>query len=181
MASIYKPSESGFFYTQVLNADGSPADGATVTLTVWKSDGTRFLNAVNMPHIVGSHGLYQYGFTAPATVQRMVANVWSTTPTAYGSDDIYVSDWTKDIDDTLDAAISSRAPEAGGNVAAIKAITDALPDAGALTTIQADLDNPDQYKADVAALALEATLTAMKGVGWTTETMKLIKDLIETI
>ncbi len=43
-------------------------------------------------------------------------------------------------------------------VDAIKIITDALPDAGALTTIQADLDNPNQYKANVAALALEATL-----------------------
>lgn len=107
---------------------------------------------------------------------------------------------------------------------AIKAITDALPDAGALTTIQADLDNPDQYKADlttletrlsairagyldqldfdlqeaiaalqtdldnpaqyradVAALALEATLTAIKGVGWTTETLKAIKDAIDAI
>lgn len=36
---------------------------------------------------------------------------------------------------------------------AIKAITDALPDAGALSTIQADLDNPSQYKADVSGLA----------------------------
>lgn len=37
-------------------------------------------------------------------------------------------------------------------VDAIKLITDALPDAGALTTIQADLDNPNQYKADLSTL-----------------------------
>lgn len=37
-----------------------------------------------------------------------------------------------DIHDTIDA---------------VKAVTDNLPDSGALTTIQADLDNPNQYKA----------------------------------
>ena len=31
-----------------------------------------------------------------------------------------------------------------------------------LSNIQADLDNPDQYKADVSALALESTTTAIK-------------------
>jgi len=67
------------------------------------------------------------------------------------------------------------------DIDAIKAVTDALPDGGALTTIQADLDNPAQYKADVAALALEATLTAIKGAGWTTETLKAIKDAIDAI
>lgn len=71
--------------------------------------------------------------------------------------------------DTLDLLIN-----------AIKAVTDNIPDGGSLTAlltsiasiltdteatipgllaiIQADLDNPDQYKADVAALALETTL-----------------------
>jgi len=43
-------------------------------------------------------------------------------------------------------------------VDAIQAITDNLPDSGALTTIQADLDNPNQYKADVTALAIEANV-----------------------
>lgn len=52
---------------------------------------------------------------------------------------------------------------------------------GALTTIHADLDNPDQYKADVSALALEATLTAIKGAGWTNETLKLIKELVDEL
>lgn len=50
-----------------------------------------------------------------------------------------------------------------------------------ITAILADLDNPDQYKADVAALALEATLTAIKGGGWTDETLKAIKDAIDAI
>lgn len=36
-------------------------------------------------------------------------------------------------------------------------------------------------KADVSALALEATLTAIKGTGWTNETLKLIKDTIDAL
>jgi len=52
---------------------------------------------------------------------------------------------------------------------------------GLLATIQADLDNPDQYKADVAALALEATLTAIKGAGWTDENLTTIDALIDAI
>jgi len=50
-----------------------------------------------------------------------------------------------------------------------------------LGAMQADLDNPDQYKADVSTLALEATLTAMKGAGWTTETLKALADAIDAI
>jgi hypothetical protein len=57
-------------------------------------------------------------------------------------------------------------------LSALKVLIDAL---------QTDLDNPNQYKADVSALALEATLTAIKGGGWTTETLKAIKDLIDTL
>lgn len=34
-----------------------------------------------------------------------------------------------------------------------------------------ELDDPDRYKANVSSLALEATLTAMKGAGWTDETL----------
>jgi len=97
MPSIYKPGEAGAFYAQVLNADGSPANAATVTLTVWKVDGSKFLDGVNMTHIATSNGLYQYLFTAPATPQRMLADVSSTTPTAYGVDEIYVAEWTEDI------------------------------------------------------------------------------------
>jgi len=74
--------------------------------------------------------------------------------------DIKGAGWTNENLTTIDSLID-----------AIKTVTDALPDGGALTTIQADLDNPDQYKADVAALALEATLTAIKGAGWTDENL----------
>ncbi len=47
--------------------------------------------------------------------------------------------------------------------------------------IEAKLDAPDNFKADVSALALEATLTAIKGAGWTNETLKAIKDAVDAI
>ena len=50
-----------------------------------------------------------------------------------------------------------------------------------LDDAQADLDSPDQYKANVSALALEATLTAIKGTGWTTETLKSIGGAIAAL
>lgn len=50
-----------------------------------------------------------------------------------------------------------------------------------MTALQADLDNPTQYKADVSALALEATLTAIKGAGWTDETLAALKALVDAV
>jgi len=58
----------------------------------------------------------------------------------------------------------------------------------ALTTIDGNVDDietilgtPDNFKADVSALALEATLTAIKGAGWTDETLVAIKAVIDGI
>jgi hypothetical protein len=58
-----------------------------------------------------------------------------------------------------DVILSDDTAFAGANIAAIKAKTDLIS----------------------SALALEATLTAMKGTGWTNETLKAIKDLIALI
>jgi len=127
MASIYKPGESGVFYAQVLNGDGTPANAATVKLTVWKSDGSKFLDGVGMSYITGSNGMYKYAFTAPATVERMVADVSSTSPTAYGTEDIYVAGWADDIVSVkakTDLIGASVALESGGKLAAVKAQTD---------------------------------------------------------
>lgn len=61
-------------------------------------------------------------------------------------------------------AANYTAPDNAG-ITAIKAKTDNLPanTATALTNIQADLDNPNQYKADVSGLATEANATTNKG------------------
>jgi len=118
-------------------------------------------------------------------------------------------------------AANYTAPD-NASITAIKAKTDLIPatpaQAGeytsALSAIQADLDNPSQYKADVSglatssalatvdtvvdgiattlanpdnfkadvsALALESTLTAMKGAGWSTETLAAIKSAIDAL
>lgn len=74
-------------------------------------------------------------------------------------------------------------------VDAIKLKTDLIPaspaEAGeytaAIAAVQAELDNPDQYKADVSGLALESTLTAIKGAGWSTETLAAIKSAIDAL
>jgi hypothetical protein len=72
---------------------------------------------------------------------------------------------------THDTDIKALLNSAVYGLSALKVLIDA---------VQTDLDNPDQYKADVSSLALEATLTAIKGVGWMSETLKAIKDAIDT-
>lgn len=57
-----------------------------------------------------------------------------------------------------------------------------------LSTIDTNVDDvetilgtPANFMADVSALALEATLTAIKGAGWTDETLVAIKSVIDAI
>jgi len=47
--------------------------------------------------------------------------------------------------------------------------------------IATTLANPDNFKADVSALALESTLTAMKGAGWTNESLVTLKAYVDEI
>lgn len=47
------------------------------------------------------------------------------------------------------------------------------------TTGSRELSTPNSYKADVSALALEASLTAIKGIGWIDENIKEIVDMLE--
>ena len=96
--SEYSPSENAFIYAQILDATGDPANTATVTLNLYKSDGTKLVNAQAMTYITGSNGLYQYNFTAPADVQRMIADVASTSPVAYGVEAVCVAEWADQVD-----------------------------------------------------------------------------------
>lgn len=66
----------------------------------------------------------------------------------------------------LDADISSRSSHAAADVWAASG---------------RELSTPNNYKADISAVALEATLTAIKGDGWSAETLKAIKDAVDTI
>jgi hypothetical protein len=91
--SIYAPGEPAVLYAQVLDAAGNPVATATVTLNLFRVDGSKVLDNVNMPYIPGTNGIYQYEFTAPSGIERLVADVKSTAPTAYGIEDIYVPQW----------------------------------------------------------------------------------------
>jgi len=50
-----------------------------------------------------------------------------------------------------------------------------------VTGTLANTDNANNFKADVSNLALEATLTAIKGSGWTNETLKAIKEYVDEL
>ncbi len=50
-----------------------------------------------------------------------------------------------------------------------------------VAAIEVKLDTPANFMADVTALALEATLTAIKGGGWSTQTLVAIKTAIDAI
>ena len=91
--SIYAPGEPAVLYAQVLDAAGNPVNTATVTLNLFRVDGSVVLGGVNMPYIPGTNGIYQCEFTAPAEVERLVADVKSIAPTAYGVEDIYMPEW----------------------------------------------------------------------------------------
>lgn len=134
-----------------------------------------------------------YGLSA---LETLVDGVEAELTVIKGAGFVQATDALSKIRDAIDALnnlsqadiLSDATPFAGADIAIIKGYVDEIESLlkdgtyglSALNTklvaIQADLDSPNQYKADVTGLALEATLTAMKGAGWTTETLKAIYD-----
>ena len=99
----YQPSEAGSIFAQIFNPDGTPANSSAVSLTLFKSDGAKILDGVSMSYVIDSSGIYKYDFTAPADTGVYIADVSSTSPTAYGCDEVHVSTALAHID----AGISS--------------------------------------------------------------------------
>lgn len=95
--SIYAPSEPGIIHAQVLDEGGNPINDATVSLTLFREDNTKYIDNQPMTYVTGSNGIYKYPFTAPPEPERMIADVKSEDPVACGTEDIYVSEWTEDI------------------------------------------------------------------------------------
>jgi hypothetical protein len=104
------------------------------------------------------------------------------------ADDRYV-EFTTEADYTvtragyIDAAITSR-EASGAAAAAVGGLHDFDPtsetvDVGAVAG--AGVTSVNDFKADVSALALEATLTGMKGVGWTGETLVALMAAVEAL
>ena len=100
-----------------------------------------------------------------ADVSGIPAAVWSYATRTLSSFGTLVADIWAHATRTLSAFGFTVATNSDANVTAIKNKTDNLPASPApaseydaeLAAIQADLDNPAQYKADVSGLALEAT------------------------
>jgi len=90
----YCPNTNGTIYAHVLHLNGTPANSATVNLTLWASNGTKILDDVGMTHIAGSNGGYQYNFTTPATEGVYFIDVVTTNPAGYGADEIHVSNYS---------------------------------------------------------------------------------------
>lgn len=126
-ASVYTKGESGTVWTQVLDADGNPVNTATVTLTVWKPDGTKYLDAVSMSFVTNSNGIYKYAITAPSEFGTFLCDVTATWngSTAYGSGEFQVASWAEKITSILDNLITHRsAVEA--TISAIEGYVDGL-------------------------------------------------------
>ena len=95
------------------------------------------------------------------------------------------------IDGNVDAILTDTGTTLDGKLNTIDTNVDDIETAvGALNDLTAQqvweyatrtLTDPNSYKADISALALEATLTAIKGGGWSNETLKAIKDAIDVV
>lgn len=99
IGSIYAPSEPGIIYAQVLDEEGNPANDAVVSLTLFCGDGTIYedIDEKPMSYAPFSNGIYKYPFIAPLGPERMIADIKSEDPIAYGAEDIYVAEWSEDI------------------------------------------------------------------------------------
>ena len=152
-------------YVVFFSNAGVPATGLTPTIGVYKkvSDATDVTPAPTVSEIGG--GFYKFTATpAEALVVRMNGG-----GSLSDADKYKVMQITPN-DACLDAMVSTRAPESGGNVAAIKTKTDNLPAApavegnvqGHVADALAAYDPPTKAELDtaVAPLALEAGLEA---------------------
>ena len=109
-------------YVVFFSNAGAPATGLTPSLDVYKkvSDATDVTPAPTVSEIGG--GFYKFSASpAEALVVRMNGG-----GSLAGADKYKVMQITPN-DGSLDAMVSTRAPESGGNVAAIKTKTDSLP------------------------------------------------------
>lgn len=167
-----------FYALFTSNKVGKP--GIAVTIDVYKSaDDSLVVNNAAANEIAG--GLYSYIYqtsnrddyiavfkTADTTVDQQ--NI----PAMVSKEQILIVDYGVTVDPTQMATmLTNTIPtlvNSSTSVTAIKAKTDNLPSSPAasgeyttaLTAIQADLDNPAQYKADVSGLALETTAQVIK-------------------
>jgi hypothetical protein len=154
-------------YVVFFSSAGVPATGLSPTIGVYKkvSDGTDVTPAPAVAEVGG--GFYKFTATpAEALVVRMNGGG------SLGDADKYKVMQITPHDADLDAQVTTRAPEAGGNVAAIKAKTDNLPAApavegnvqGHVADALAAYDPPTRAEAAADKEAVLAALSALNDV-----------------
>jgi hypothetical protein len=167
MTTIYK--FKAYFTEQGIGAAPSSAPVATVLDT---DANTKLADAQASTAKSNLPGYYEYEYSGADNLDLVCLFHTSDTGTdqqdlvSYVVEKVYQADAKLDV---IDGIVDAILVDTGTDIPA------------SITTVQADLDNPSQYKADVSALALEATLTAMKGAGWTDETLVAIKSVIDAI
>lgn len=160
---------------------------ANVTVSISKNLGALAAFTLTGKWAELGQGLYSISFAAS---DLNTVGFFAYLVTAPGSDQysgmMYVADFTD-----YKADVSASATQA--TVDAIKSSTDNLPPDPAdqsllIAYITAEVDDLitrakglNEIYDSVALRALEATLTAMKGAGWTNETLKYIKELVDEL
>ena len=197
MTTLYKFKAS--FTKGGVGTAPSPAPVATVLDT---DANTKLVDAQASTAKSNLPGYYEYEYSGADNLDLVCRFHTDDTTTdqqdldSYVVDKVYQADAKLDvIDGKADDIYSDMALEAtltamkgaGWTDETLKAIIDAIEALNDPTPQQVwehatrELTNPDDYKADVSLLALEATLDAMKGAGWTTETLKAIADAIAAL
>lgn len=88
----YCPGTNGTIYAHVLYVNGTPANSATVTMSMWAPDGTKYLDSVSMSYVTGSNGMYSYDFITPSAEGVYAVDVSTTNPAGYGADEVHIAD-----------------------------------------------------------------------------------------
>ena len=158
----------------ILDADGDPVSGAADLDSERSLDGGAFADCSNEATEIGSSGIYYLDLAVGETNGDVVC-IQVKTSTSGAKTTVLVFYTSAQSLNTIDAivdAIKAKLDDGTTGLANLKALID---------DIETKLDNPANFMADVSALALEATLTAIKGAGWTNETLKLIKELVDEL
>ncbi len=167
------------FYTE----DGAGDTGLTVTVTVYEiqRDGTKTEIISDAACTEIGDGLYRYLLAAGSVdaAAEYVA-VFHTADTDTDQKDLPAM-WVIDRSglEKLDSGVTLAATQTGVTIPTVTNLTN-------LPSIPADWLTAAGVKADAVTkiqtgLALEATLTAIKGAGWTTETLVALMTAIEAI
>lgn len=200
MTSTYPAKKNAAFKAvfPILDADGDLVSAAAGLDSEVSIDGGTFADCTNeATEIATSSGMYYLDLTAAEMNGDVIAVIVKCTTTGAKTTALvfYTSAQTLDELDAVADAVKVKTDLIGASVAPageydspMARITDARMEELDSTNLPADvdaikndLDNPAQYKADVSSLALEATLTAMKGAGWSTETLKVIKEYVDDL